>query len=180
MLQTIIGYISVYFSSWANNGPLTSALPMWRDVILANISTMLPCTGAARSGSYRGAKILGKSREPMTKLNFGLAVHSLIKSRSKHKVLLVFYCSMHLSCFSPPPKEVMQKCTITYDSDPEQHPQTKLLQSLLWLLLKRWNCHCERYFSPQWALAGRGQILPHCQGGALRNWKLREPPRGCF
>lgn len=114
---------------------------MWRDVILANISTMLPCTGAARSGSYRGAKILGKSREPMTKLNFGLAVHSLIKSRSKHKVLLVFYCSMHLSCFSPPPKEVMQKCTITYDSDPEQHPQTKLLQSLLWLLLKRWNCH---------------------------------------
>ncbi|KAF2983168.1 hypothetical protein EK904_000531 [Melospiza melodia maxima] len=34
------------------------------------------------------------------------------------------------------PEEVMQKCTITHDSDPGQHPQTKLLQSLLWAAVK--------------------------------------------
>lgn len=48
------------------------------------------------------------------------------------------------------------------------------------LLLKRWNCHCERYFSHQWALAGIGQILPHSQGWSLKNWKLRELPSGCL
>lgn len=110
---------------------------MWRDVTLANISAMLPCTGAARSTSYRGAKNWGKSGEPWTKVNFGLAVHSLIKKQKQAEVLLVFYCSMHLSCFSPPLKEGMQKCTITHESDPGQHPQTKLLQSLLWTAVKK-------------------------------------------
>lgn len=40
---------------------------------------MLPCTGAARSSSYRGAKILGKKWTALDKAKFGLAVHSLIK-----------------------------------------------------------------------------------------------------
>lgn len=42
-----------------------------------------------------------------------------------------------LSCISPPLKQVMQKCTSIHDTEPGQHPQTKLLRSLLWTALKK-------------------------------------------
>lgn len=111
---------------------------MWRDAILANISAMLPCTGAATSNSYRGAKILGKKCGALDKPKLWTCCSQPNKKAEvSTRCLLVFYCSMHLSCFFPPLKEVMQKCTSIHDSDPGQHPQTKQLQSLLWTAIKK-------------------------------------------
>lgn len=146
---------------------------MWRDVILANLSAMLPCTGAARSSSYRGAKILGKSGEPWTKLNFGLAVHSLTEMQKQaqnaraHKIKLLFPSSKRSNA-------KMHKYSWFW---PWQHPQTRLLPSLLW---KRWNYPYERYFSHQWAVAAVVKSCPIPRGDHWRIKAHRELPSGCL
>lgn len=77
-----------------------------------------------------------------------------------------------LGCFSPPLKQVMQKCTSIHDSELGSIHRQNCFRACSGLLLKRWNSHYERYFSHQWALAGIGQILPRSQGWSLKNWKL--------
>lgn len=67
----------------------------------------------------------------MTKLNFGLTVHSLIKKKKKAEASMyedTQNCfKLFWVFFVLPLKQVMQKRTNIHDSEPGQHLQTKLL-----------------------------------------------------
>lgn len=81
-------------------------------------------------------------REPLTKLNFGFTVHSLIKKKKNAEASMyedTQNCFKLLwGFFVLPLKQVMQKRTNIHDSEPGQHLQTKpLLRNLLQTALQK-------------------------------------------